>query len=204
MGCGLAEYESKMKEAQQRLKQYEEEEKVLDPAPRLNPPTRTVDPALPPSVILDYQLRAPRGINPQSPTAAREDLFYDYSPMKANGALPFLYVSVAFAPLKDDKFATNLLSRIRATTEPKQTTGKTRLGLAYRRVEFDSDNSSVVVCLFQGTVNHFAVVYYVTRGQLARANRAIEMSLDTFGFDGTLGTARQAARPGGPLEHVPR
>ena len=204
VGCGLAEYESKMKEAQQRLKQYEEEEKVLDPAPRLQPPTRTVDPALPPSPILDYQLRAPRGINPQSPTSARGELLYDYAPTKANAALPFLYLSVAFAPLKEDKFGAQVLGRITASTEHKQTTGKTRLGLMYRRIDFESDGTAVVVCLFQGTAHHFAVVYFVAKGQLARANRAIETSLDTFGFDGTLGTARQAARPGGPLEHVPR
>jgi hypothetical protein len=71
-------------------------------------------------------------------------------------------------------------------------------------VEFDTEAASVAVFLFQGTTHHFAVIFFVTRGQLARSARAIEMSLDTFGFDGTLGAARQAARPGGPLEYVPR
>ncbi|MFQ3591967.1 MAG: hypothetical protein SNJ82_02125 [Gemmataceae bacterium] len=204
-GCGLAVYEAKMKEAQERLRQYEEETKILDPAERLLPPTKSIEPQMPPMAVVEFHLRAPRGIaSAQGPMTARLDLFYDYDPLKPNAAAPFERLSIAFAPLNQTSFADQLLSRLRATSQPKQSTGMTRLGLNYRRLEFDTESSSVAMFLFQGTKHWFAIVYFVTKGQLARAARAIEMSLNTFGFDGTLEAARQAVRPGGPLEYVPR
>ena len=209
-GCGLADYEAKMKDAQERLRQYQEQEKLLDPAPRINPPTKITDPQLPPTVVLDFQLRAPRGISSQAPANARLELFYDYRPVKPQAAEPFQWLSLAFAPRSDSNFVSNLLGRLPALTQPKQSDGQTRLGLKYRRLEFESQSpldgqlSSVAVYLFQGTSHQLAVIFFVTKGQLARATRAIEMSLDTLGFDDTLAKARQAERPGGPLEFVPR
>ena len=199
-----------MKEAQERLRQHQEQEKLLDAAPRLNPPTKIIDPQLPPSIVVDFQLRAPRGLSSQAPANARLELFYDYRPVKPQAAEPFQLLSIAFAPRSDTNFVSNLLSRIPALTQAKQSEGQTRLGLKYRRLEFESPSpldgqlSSLAVYLFQGTTHQLAVIFFVTKGQLARATRAIEISLDTLGFDDTLAKARQAERPGGPLEYVPR
>jgi hypothetical protein len=202
-GCAVAEYEEKMKEAQEQLRRYEEEQSLLEPMP-LQPPTRPDPQTQSPIPVVDFHLRVPRGIGTQAPTAPRLEIFYDYQPTKPGAAGPLLAVSVAFAPRHDGQFANQVMGRFPSTGPGKQSTGRTRLGVDYRRIDGESDTYSAVLILSQGTTNQFALVYLVAKGQLPRVARAIELSLDSFGFDASLTPARQAFRPGGPLEYVPQ
>src|SRR5258707_15411387 len=79
-GCGVGAYESKMLEAQARMKRFEEESALLDPAPLVIPQVEKKDGGKVP--IANIYLRPPRGVNSEAANAAdpRLRLFYTYDP----------------------------------------------------------------------------------------------------------------------------
>jgi hypothetical protein len=201
-GCGVADYEARMKETQQRIKQYEEESKLLG-AP-VSPPTAKNE-AGQPTAVASFTLRLPQAISTQPSAEARGGLYYDYMPAVIPPMTAYPWVSLAFAKADDAKFAETVMKWFTATGPVSVTPHTTRLKVPFTRTTFENETHWNSINLHKGAQQQVAIIYVVPKAQAQQAARAIDVSLDTFGIDSTLSAAQKAYQPKGPLDRdVPR
>lgn len=198
IGCGAAEYEAKMKSAQERLKRHDEEVRLIGP-PVSTPTAKNA--AGDPAPVAAFFLRLPITL-PTKPTDEPVGLFYDYVPAQKAG--PFDRAKVAFAKADDADFANRVVRALGPTTQVTPTKVVTqppgRKGVAFTRMTFDGDAFSYSVNVHQDAAGQMAVVYQIYRGQAAAAARPLELSLDSFGFGSSMADAQKAYRPSGLLD----
>jgi hypothetical protein len=183
-GCGLAEYEGRMKETQARLQEYDQTNKLLD-APVVLPGA-------------DLFFRPPRGIRKTAEGEPRDGLLYRYPP-RAGGAGPFLFVEVAVAANRPD-FADEVLRHYQPSGpvlafgpgNPRPPEYRTPLRFDTR--EFDGDEATYSVNVYQGAAAQVAVTFAVAKGQRAAADGALNRSLESLGLGEDADRLRQEYR----------
>jgi hypothetical protein len=201
-GCGVAEYEARMKEAQQRIKQYDEESKLLT-SPVAVPTAKNESGQSVP--VATFHLRLPQTVSTQPSPVARGGLYYDYVPTTIPPMTAYPWVSVAFAKADDAGFAETVMKGFTATEPAKHTQHTTRLKVPFSRTTFENDTYWHSINLHKGSNQQIAIVYAVPKAQAQQAARAIDVSLDSFGFESSLSAAQKAYQPKGPLDRdVPR
>lgn len=195
-GCGVAEYEKKMLEAQTQFQRFEEEQKQLGPP--LNVPRVTDENKVQRDIATLY-LRPPLGIGPNASNVAepRERLFYSYPPVdkdKPVNGVTLVELAVGDA-LRDRDFANNVLRCFSATggvaprSNPVQVPGRAE-PIHFQTTEFEDGQYFYSVNVWRGTKQQVAVAYWVRREQKAAARRALDVSLKTFAMDADAQAAR--------------
>jgi hypothetical protein len=214
-GCGLAEYEALMQEAQVRVQRYYEEDKYLDEP--LDMPTRTEDrPPLPgqpqvpgkqqvPLAIAFY--RPPKGIQKTCDNTPRQGGLYVYPPKK-DGAGPFAQLGLAF-DLDPAKLTAEVKGALPTTgpwdykrIEFRRQGGET---LYFDTFESDGDQYSYSVNVYRNAPpkppagwTQIAFVFWFAKGQRESARKALNLSLETLVTGPQVGSARLAFKRGGP------
>ena len=194
-GCGLADYEARMQETQARLREYDQTHQRLD------------EPLVVPGA--DVFLRPPHGILKTAEGEPRDGLLYRY-PARPSGAGPFLFVEVAVAPPRPG-FAAEVLRLYPAAgpvlafppgaprPEDRQTPPK------FDTREFDGDEASYSVNVYQGVAGQVAVTFAVARGRRAAADAALNASLGSLGLDPDAGRlCQEYMTPPWRLTEAPR
>ena len=170
-GCGLADYEAQMKETQARLQEYDRTNKLLD------------EPVVLPGANVFF--RPPRGIQKTAEGEPRDGLLYRY-PARPSGAGPFLFVEVAVAANRPD-FAAEVLRHYPAsgqalafpTGHPRPPEHRTPL--KFDTHEFDGDEATYSVNVYQGAASQVVVTFALAKGQRATADAALNRSLESLG-----------------------
>ncbi|NBO90884.1 MAG: hypothetical protein EBV06_00985 [Planctomycetia bacterium] len=201
-GCGVAEYEARLKETQQRVKRYDEEAKLLGPL--VNLPVSKNESGQDTTPI-QFALRLPVALSTQPSKDPRGGLFYDYLPAQVQASGAFPWAAVAFSKKDDAGFPENLMKWFQADGNVKRQSYVTRHKVAFERTSFDHKEHSYWIHLHKGNQQQIAIVYAVPKVQANQNARAIDLSLDSFGFESALEAARKAYQPKGPLDReVPR
>jgi hypothetical protein len=201
-GCGVADYEARMKETQQRIKQYEEESKVLG-APVGLPSAKNESGQL--MTVASFALRLPLTVSNKPSPEARGGLYYDYMPAVIPPMTAYPWVSVAFGKADDAKFAEAVMKWFTATGPVNVTQHTTRLKVPFTRTTFENETHWHSINLYKGTSQQMVIIYVVPKDKAQQAARAIDLSLDTFGIESTLNAAQKAYQPKEPLDRdVPR
>jgi hypothetical protein len=211
-GCGVAEYESKMIVAQQRMERFEKEDQMLGP-PLVIPKRLDSKKNLRPWANLFF--RPPRGIRPKPVMTEGEEpepekrggLLYQYVPPPKKTALGVARVELAFGDQKE--FATELMSNFTATNEPKKSTRSFRppgrqVGVTFETIEMEGTDQGID---YLYSINRtatkknlqIAVVYWVLKSQAARSRGLIDLSLESFALNEEATEAREQYNRGSPL-----
>jgi hypothetical protein len=207
-GCGLAEYEERMKSAQERVKRREMEDKDLGPP--IDVPQKA-EAKRPPVALARLFLRLPRGLSStpgKEPRVAKEVL-YVYNPVKANPPGLFARAELAFGKASDTDFESNVLASLPRDPKPDPTTIKIpiqppgRQGITISRTTFDYQALSYSVNVWKGRESNIAVIYVWNKGAQGVAAQ-IKLSLETFAGEEEAGQLMGEFASGGPLNHVPR
>jgi hypothetical protein len=171
-GCGLADYEAQMKDTQARLQEHDRTNKLLD------------EPVVLPRVNLF--IRPPRGIQKTAEGEPRDGLLYRY-PARPGGAGPFLFVEVAVAADRPD-FVAEVLRHYPASGQAlafppgHARPPEHRTPLKFDTHEFDGDEATYSVNVYQGATARVAVTFGIAKGQRAAADAALNRSLESLGL----------------------
>jgi len=201
-GCGVTDYEARMKDTQQRIRLYEEESKLLTVP--VNVPTAKNESGQPVPVA-SFTLRLPQTVSTTPSPEARGGMYYDYMPATIPPMTAYPWVSLAFAKADDAKFAETVMKWFTATGPVSTSQYTTRLKVPLSRTTFENDTHWHSINLYKGTNQQVAIIYAVPKAQAQQAARAIDLSLDSFGIESSLAAAQKAYQPKGPLDRdVPR
>ena len=184
-GCGLAEYEARMKETQARLQEYDQTNKLLD------------EPLVLPGADLFF--RPPRGIFKSADAEPRDGLLYHY-PARPSGAGPFLFVELAVVPANRPDFTAEVLRHYSVADQvltfgpgnPRPPEHRTPPKFDTR--EFDGDDATYSVNVYHGGASQVVVTFAVVKGQRARADAALNRSLESLGLGEEAERLRQEYR----------
>jgi hypothetical protein len=194
-GCGLADYEARMKETQARLQEYDQTNKLLD------------EPVVLPGA--DVFFRPPRGTRKTAEDGPRDGLLYRY-PARAGGAGPFLFVELAVAANRPD-FAAEVLRHyqpsgpVLAFPPGNPRPPEHRTPLKFDTHEFDGDDATYSVNVYQGAAAQVVVTFALAKGQRAAADAALNRSLESLGLDQEADRLRQEyTTPPWRLTEAPR
>jgi hypothetical protein len=183
-GCGLAEYEARMKETQARLQEYDQTNKLLD------------EPVVLPGADLFF--RPPRGIQKTAEGEPRDGLLYHFA-TGPRGAGPFLFVELAVAANPPD-FAAEVLrhysvaDQVLAFPPGNPRPPEHRTPLRFDTREFDGDDATYSVNVYQGARSQVVVTFAVVKGQRAAADAALNRSLESLGLGEEADRLRQEYR----------
>jgi hypothetical protein len=218
-GCGLADYEAKMIDAQKRAQRLEEEARNLDEP--LNMPTKKektgdVEVEVP---VADVFLRPPRGIGPTPDKNPVNSLIYRYGPRTAAPTVPgtpassaksfadIVAVGLAFGNNRPD-FTKEVLNAFQpagqVTRANREVHHPDRPAVSVlEALEFDDARFSYSVYVGQGGTTQVAVVYWITKGHRSAVSTPLTFSLESLalGFDtfaARQAYARQVLGPGFP------
>jgi hypothetical protein len=201
-GCGLADYEQKMTDAQARVQRYEEENRVL--GPNLHMPMTTNDKGKKVRA-LDVFLRPPLGINPKTsnqsdPLGGR---LYNYDRPRTNPVGSFARVQLAVGDVKEKDFIAELIKAgwgavSHPAPTPRSVQPMNRPARTFHTTEFEDGTYFYSVNVFRGRTRQVAVVYWVDRKQKDASKRALQISLESFVGEG------ERVINIGPLDVVPR
>jgi hypothetical protein len=203
-GCGLADYEKKMAQAEARLQRFEDESRVLDIP--LSVPLRPAKKPGGKPTAFNLFLRPPKGINntAENEKEPRNRLLFSYRPRGRTATGPFTLVELAIGD-KETEFRAEVLgsfsgsgnttSSVRALRPPG------REPLTFETTEFDDGQHFYSVNFWKNQTNQVAIVYWVASAQKSQATTPIKMSLETFGFG--IDAVKQRERASNPLEDVP-
>jgi hypothetical protein len=183
-GCGLADYEARMKDTQARLQEYDQTNKLLD------------EPVVLPKADLFF--RPPRGIHKTAEGEPRDGLLYHY-PAHSGGPGPFLFVELAVAANRPD-FTAEVLRHYPSSGQalafgpghPRPPDHRTPLPFDTR--EFDGDEATYSVNVYQGARAQVAVTFAIVKGQRAAADLALNRSLESLGVGEDAERLRQEYR----------
>jgi hypothetical protein len=193
-GCGLAEYEARMKETQARLQEYDQTNKLLD------------EPVVLPGADLFF--RPPRGILKAAEGEPRDGLLYHY-PARPSGTGPFLFVELAVVPSRPG-FAAEVLRHYSVADQlvafapgnPRPPEHRTPPQFDTR--EFEGDDATYSVNVYQGAASQAVVTFAVVKGRRAAADAALNRSLESLGLGADAERLRQEYRtPPWRLTEVP-
>jgi hypothetical protein len=198
-GCGLSDYEARMREAQARLKRFDEENKLLGEP--LQVPTRTDEKTKAVVPVADAFVRPPRGIMSMPEKEPRSGLLYRYPPAQG-GAAPFTQVEVAYGTGQKD-FVNEVLDRFGNTNEkPKKRQIRSAAGEQTRTIlslEFDDGPTGYSINIFLDEKTPLAVVFWLAPKQFVAARRTIEMCLEWTGAGPEADRLRKAFAYRSPL-----
>jgi hypothetical protein len=212
-GCGLSEYETKMQEAQARAERSSQEDRYLDEP--LDIPIRFEEKPGPPGApggavkvpvsLANAFFRPPKGIEKKSDNTSRQGGLYVY-PARKSGAAPFVQLGLAFDP-DHDRLNNEVkgalptagdwtYKRIELRTEGGDT-------LYYDRFENNDDQYSYSLYVYRNAPpkppagwTQIAVLFWITKGKLESARKAMELSLGTLVVGPQADKARVAYRKG--------
>ena len=205
-GCGLADYEKRLQEAEKRAARFDEQAKGLGSP--LDMPMAPPKPKLPPAALGRVFLRPPRGFSIQPAKEVRSGDRHPYWPSKAGSALPFFEVDLAFGTAGDQEFHARLAKAIPGTPGPKSdyaTHPPARAGTRFWRTIVDAGTLEYSVNTWPGGDHGpVAAVFCYDKAARAAASKAIDLSLETFAADAAADPARIDYMSGGPLGTVPR
>jgi hypothetical protein len=191
-GCGLADYEEQMAEAQERVERFDKENKVLgDP---LAPPTKVkeekVGDGQPRTVLVTVAnifLRAPKGIQVKAEDEPYRGLLYHYPAAGPAGpdAVGFTDLYVAAAGDDLQKFQEDVLRAFPTDGKPRKYKRSIAAPgradpLEFDVTEFDSGDHTYVVHFYPTGRPTLALVYRLARGRRQSADPVLELSLATF------------------------
>jgi hypothetical protein len=192
-GCGLADYEAKMAESQNRLQRFQEENKVLDEP--LKMPNRLKDGEV--VSAGNVFLRPPKGIKEVAEATPREEVFFTYLPRAGTAAGPFSRIEIAFGPEQQDKdFSEVVFGHFQGRGEMTRT--RREVQSMGRRVVFDSGDvkmgqaGHISINMPRGCSRSVALIYYILPNQNPLAQPIIKTSLETFGCDADVAKQREA------------
>jgi hypothetical protein len=200
-GCGLSDYEAKMRATQARLERFEQENKYLG-NPLTMPTRKEKDESVP---LANVFLRPPRGIQTSPSEEPRSGLLYGYRPAKEGAAGAFTVVELGFSSGQKD-FPADVLGLFPAggvSTRQRQVQPPGRKALTFDTAEFEDDQHNYSVNVWRGGDPQVAVVYWVARGQWESARKVIELSLATFAADAEAGRLRSAFATRSPWNLTP-
>jgi hypothetical protein len=198
-GCGLADYEAKMIEAQRRGQRLEEEFKNLDEP--LTLPTRKEDGVETP--LANLFLRPPRGISSTCEPTPLNGLIYRYPQQQVATNLPagvkpirdVHAVSLAFGNNRPD--FTNEVLRNFAPAEkvhraPHEIRGPSSATAAvYDVLEFDDVGYSYSIYVGQYETTQVAVIYTIRKGQRSSVSGPLTLSMESLAFGADADRARR-------------
>lgn len=204
-GCGVAEYEARLKAAQERIKRREDESKLLGPGITV-PQVKNMDGTSYPAV--NMFLRLPKGLSTSPAAGPRLGLLHVYAPTQAGAAAPFAEVLIAYAKAGDAKFVEDVMKAFTASNTPTRTEFVAkpvgRPETRFTRTSFESNQFFYSVNHWAGTRQQVIVAYVLNNAQRGTGARALDLSLETFGGEGQSAEARKQANDPSPLERVPR
>ncbi len=213
LGCGLADYEDKMRQTRTKLKYFDEEKRLLDEPVEL--PTRKVKDASGPGFhdepLAPIYFRPPMGIGkkPAKPTGILHKFSRKQAAPPANPpgqpptqppgaaptgpATPFLYVSLAWDSEKDKKkFEADVWTALQKSPPRMGTLPRILDVLNPDRGQMNAegydfvgpgDNPGTVWFRKQGKWN-VAVVYVIEKGKQGHdADQEMKMSVNSLGID---------------------
>jgi hypothetical protein len=189
-GCGVGAYESKMLDAQARVKRFEEESTLLEKDPLVIPQVEKKedgkDPVKVP--IANVYLRPPLGINSKAvnETDPRNGLLFTYDPRQPKAAGPVTRVELALGDQKE--FVAEVLRTFGAPDKPafrpRPFPGATPESVTtFETLELDDGTYVYSINIWRGQRIQAAVVYWMGREQRGLAAKAVEVSLGTFAVD---------------------
>jgi hypothetical protein len=216
-GCGVAEYESKMIDAQQRLERFVKEDKMLGP-PLVIPKHLDKFEIKRPWANLFF--RPPKGIRAmyletdaeEPEPILRGDLLYDYVPPPNLTAGGVARVELAFGDQKD--FATTLMgnfpsSELKKTQRTFRPPGR-QIAITFETIEIEGREGGIDYLYSinrTATKNNvqIAVVYWVLKSEISKVKSSgmLDLSLESFALDEDANAARDLFVRGSPLQ-VPR
>jgi len=205
-GCGLSDYEGRMRAAQERVARFTDESEMLGPQVAI--PTKLVvstpakdpqgkkDPKgakdqKPPTpgterrnvITYPFYLRLPRGIRPTPDPDARFDLVYRY-PKSGNSG--FAEVYLAFGTEPPTTFADRVARVFPRGAEPvvpsqKEVTVPGRQqALTFDVREFNDAQTAWSVCAHSEGNSTIAIVYRMDKAQKPALQNVVELSLSTL------------------------
>jgi hypothetical protein len=203
-GCGLAEYEARMRDTQARLQRFEEEDKLLGAA--LQVPMRVDEKTKLPVPLVNVFVRAPRGITTLPHKDVRNGLLYRYPAAKQGSAAPFTQLEVAYGR-GQKKFAEKVINSFgNADREQKSRANKVRSAAGegtttFQTLEFvdGATGYSINLVADEKNQNQLAVIYYFKAAQRKAAERAIKLCLEWTGAGPQADKLRKAFARRSPL-----
>ncbi|MBY0232029.1 MAG: hypothetical protein K2W96_22320 [Gemmataceae bacterium] len=199
-GCGLAEYEKKMQDAEERSARFDEYAKALAlPLDLPRPDPKKKDAAPLPMVTL----RPPKGIPTQPAKEPRAGVRWAYLPPNATIAAPFGAVELAFGKPDDKEFHARLLATFDGKPGPAivhKAKPPGRKETEFVRTVIDAGDYEWSVNTHRGV----AVVFLWAKAQGMAARKTADLSLETFAEGPESHRVRTQATTGGPLGTVPR
>ena len=209
--CGLSDYETLMREAQERKDRFDEEQTYLD-APVQIAKQKNKDGKDEP--VANVFFRPPKGILPKPESQARTGSnTWRYA--RGKGGSDFVYVDLAFLEDASDvagavvstyTTADQAARRSQTITPPDQETPM--------RFDIWESNSgqtgySINVLVQQGgqkLLKPVAVIYHYNKGRTQNVRKAIELSLQSLAVDSRAGVARMRYNQRSPwkLEAEPK
>jgi len=185
-GCGLADYESKMIDAQKRQEYFEEETRLLgDPKNALISPKGLDKDGKEVPLAADVHLRPPLGIKTEPTRDPRADLYW--YPQSTSG-VAFIRVGLAFGSPQQKDFATSVLKSLAA---PGSVTGKPhsiqppgRSARTFEQYEFQDNQEFYSVNIWTGPRRQAAIIFVTPVAQKDATRRARDVSLGSFYVDG--------------------
>lgn len=210
-GCGLADYEAKMIDAQKRAQRLEEEARNLDEP--LNMPTKkekTGDTEVEVPVA-DVFLRPPRGIGPTPDKNPLNGLIYRYGPRTAAPTLPNLpgapapsakpiadvhAVGLAFGTNRPD-FTKEVMSafqpvgQVTSADRPVHHPDRPAASVL-TALDFDDARYSYSVYVGQSGTTQVAIIYWITKGHRSAVSTPLTFSLESLALGIDTFAARQA------------
>jgi hypothetical protein len=198
-GCGLADYETKMVEAQRRAQRLEEEFKNLDEP--LTIPTKKEDGVE--TKLAEVFIRPPRGIGPAFEPNPVNGLIYRYLPHQAATGTPaglkpvrdVVWVGLAFGNSRPD-FANEVLRNFAPSELPSRASREVRhpdspVAAVYDVLEFDDAQYSYSVYVGQSGATQVAVIYTLKKGQRSSVSGPVTMSMESLAFGADVVRARR-------------
>jgi hypothetical protein len=214
LGCGVADYESKMILAQQRLERFDKEDKMLG-QPLVIP--KHLDKLEIRRPWANLFVRPPKGIRPQFVETDAEEpepvlrgsLLYDYVPPAKQTAGGVARVELAFGEQKD--FVAQLLGNFTGTSDPKKSqrtfrpTGR-QMGITFETIEMEGTDGgidylySINRTATQSGVQ-IAIVYWVIKSEVGKvkASGLLDISLESFALEEDANRSRELFARGSPL-----
>ncbi len=184
--CGLSDYETLMRQTQEREQRFRDEKKLLDEPVKI-PTRKEKDSEVPLAKVF---FRPPKGIQASYQPEPFNNLLWRY-PSHANSG-DFARVEMAFAEDSKD-FATEVLRHY-----PRAGQGRTqefaspsRAPLSYDIWEFDNDQEGYTISILRGGKTQVAIVYVYNKTRREALRKVINLSLESLAVDQQANAARQ-------------
>lgn len=179
--CGLSDYETRMRDTQQREERFRNEKKYLDEPVQI-PTVKDKDDKE--TQVANVFFRPPKGIQPKAEAEPRNNLLWRYPARSGE----FAAVEMAFAT-EDKEFVNKIFQNYERAEEPKSPMREPPL--PFDSWEFDGNRLSYSINVLKGGSTQVAVVYIFGKGRRDSLRPAIDLSLQSLAADQKVAAARQ-------------